>query len=138
MFKKLLSKNIDTIVPIDVSLLILRVAIGGSMLTHGWPKLMKVFSGNLSFGDPIGLGPEISLVLAAFAEAICSILVIAGLGTRLATIPLVFTMAVAVFVAHADDPFGTKEKAFMFMIVFLFLFFAGGGKYSADSWFRKK
>ncbi len=116
----------------DFSLLILRLVFGIGMITHGWPKFQKVLSGNFKFGDPIGLGPEVSLILAVFAEFICSILVIIGLGTRLATIPLMTTMSVVFFIVHADDGFGTKEKAFLFLGAFLVLFLTGPGKYSID------
>ena len=90
-------------------------------------------SGDLGFGDPIGLGPEVSLVLVAFAEAICGLLVILGLGTRWACIPLIIAMFVAAFVAHAADPFGTKEKPLLFLIIFVVLLLTGSGKYSMDS-----
>lgn len=101
-------------------------------MTHGIPKVKKIMGGDLGFGDPIGLGSEVSLVLVAFAEAICGFLVILGLGTRWASIPLIIAMAVAAFVAHATDPFGTKEKPLLFLIIFVVLLLTGSGKYSVD------
>lgn len=115
-----------------VALLIFRVAVGGMMLTHGLPKAVRVFTGEWRFSDPIGLGPELSLFLAAFAEAGCAMLIILGLWTRLASIPLIITMAVAAFIRHAPDPFSTKEKALLFLVSFLLLAFLGSGKYSLD------
>ena len=126
---KLLSRNP---ISLDLGLLILRLVLGVSMLTHGWPKVQKVFQGNLQFADPIGLGPEISLILAAFAEFVCSLFVIIGLGTRLATIPLIINMSVAFFIVHTADDFGTKEKALLFLTGFLTLFFTGPGRFAAD------
>ncbi|HEX9651564.1 MAG TPA: DoxX family protein [Cyclobacteriaceae bacterium] len=115
-----------------LALLIFRVAVGGMMLTHGIPKARRVFAGDWRFGDPIGLGSEVSLLLATFAEAGCGILIILGLWTRLASVPLVITMAVAGFIHHAPDPFSTKEKSFLYLAAFILLFFLGGGKYSLD------
>ena len=116
-----------------IAKLILRVSLGGFMLTHGWPKLSKLIStGEFKFRDPIGLGPEISLIGTISAEFVCSILVILGLKTRLATIPLMFTMLVAAFIAHADDPFSRKEKALLFFVGFLVIYLIGPGKYSLD------
>ena len=89
-------------------------------------------SGNLGFGDPIGLGSEVSLVLTAFAEAVCGLLVILGLGTRWATIPLIIAMVVAGLIHHAADPFGGKEKPLLFLLIFVVLLLTGGGKYSLD------
>lgn len=129
-----MKRNIFSKRPIatNLALLIHRIVFGGAMITHGWPKFQKALSGNFKFGDPIGLGPEASLILASFAEMICSVLVIIGLATRWATVPLMFTMSVALFIVHADDGFGTKEKALLFLGAFLVLFLTGPGKYSVD------
>ncbi len=101
-------------------------------MTHGFPKLMRILDGNLGFADPLGIGPELSLILVMFAEFICAIFVLIGLGTRIALIPLLFNMLVIVFVAHSGDPFGDKELPLFFFAAFLVLFFTGGGKYSLD------
>jgi putative oxidoreductase len=116
--------------------LILRIIGGGFMLTHGVPKLMKVINGNMEFSDPIGLGVGPSLFLTVFAEFFCALFIFLGLGTRLASIPLFITMFVAAFVAHGDDPFARKEKALMFLLVYLALFLFGGGKYSIDNFIK--
>lgn len=117
---------------LDLGLLILRLIAGGAMLTHGFPKLQMVVNGNHQFGDPIGLGPVLSLYLVTFAEFVCAILIILGLQTRLATIPLIINMAVAFFIVHAADDFGTKEMALIYLGMFLAIFFTGPGKYSVD------
>ncbi|GAB3229163.1 DoxX family protein [Algoriphagus aestuariicola] len=118
----------------DLALLILRLGAGAMMLTHGIPKIMRFFSGNeIKFADPFGLGPEISLAMAAFAEGICSILVILGFKTRLASIPIILTMLTAAFYAHWDDPFGRKELPLLFCVVFISLLLTGGGAYSLDN-----
>ena len=117
----------------NVSQLILRIAAGGMMLTHGYPKFLKVINGNFSFGDPIGLGEEVSLVLAVFAEFICSILVVLGFYTRLATVPLIFTMLVAVFLVNGSDPFSKQELGLMYAAMFTAIGLMGPGKFSIDS-----
>lgn len=114
-----------------ISLLIIRLLVSGFMLTHGIPKLIRLFSGNeIKFADPFGFGPNISLALVVFAEFFCSLLIVFGIRTRLATIPLIINMLVAAFYAHADDPFGTKEKPLVFAIVYFTLFVFGSGRYS--------
>lgn len=122
----------------DLSTLLLRLTAGGFMLTHGYPKLQRLLAGEMQFGDPLGLGPEVSLVLAVFAEFLCSILLILGLGTRFAAIPLIITMAVAAFIAHGADPFGRKELALFYMISYIVLLLIGSGKYSIDQLISKK
>ncbi len=122
----------------NFAILLLRLTAGGFMLTHGVPKLQRLLAGDLQFGDPLGLSPEVSLVLAVFAEFLCSVLVILGLGTRLAAIPLMVTMAVAGFIAHGADPFGRKELALFYLVAFIVIFLLGGGKYSVDQIISKK
>lgn len=115
----------------DIGLLILRVGFGGTMLlSHGLGKLMAFSEHSASFPDPIGVGPTASMALAVFAEAVCAALVVLGIGTRLAAVPLIVTMAVAALVIHAADPWQKKEMAILYGTVFVALFFTGGGKYS--------
>lgn len=116
----------------DLGLLVLRLASGGMMLTHGWPKLANFAERVENFRDPIGLGSELSLVLAIFAEVVCSLLLMAGLATRWALIPLLFTMFVAVFIVHAEDPWSKQELGLFYFSVFAVLMLTGPGKYSLD------
>ena len=118
---------------LDLAVLIVRVSVSLSMLTHGWPKLNRLLEGGeISFGDPLGLGPTVSLVLAVFAEVVCSVLIALGLGTRLASIPLIVTMGVAAFVVHGSDPFRGKEMAILYMVFYILLMLTGSRKYSLD------
>ena len=139
-----------------IGLLILRLGLGGYMLTHGIGKLQMIIEGRLDqFGDPIGLGPELSLIAVTGAEFLCAILVIFGAGTRFAALPIVFTMGVAAFVVHGDDPwtmmsavkafrsgasesFSSKELALVYLIGFLALAFTGAGRFSVDAFMAKK
>lgn len=123
----------------SIWLLVVRLVVAGTMLTHGLPKLSKLMEGgDIKFGDPIGLGATVSLVLAVFSEVVCSILVAVGFYTRLATIPLIITMIVAAFVIHSEDPFGKQELPILYMLVYITLLVFGGGKYSIDTMVRRK
>ena len=115
----------------NLALFILRVCLGAFMLlAHGLPKINNFPSA--SFPDPLGLGSTISMSLAIFAEAMCSLLLILGLWTRYAVIPLIFTMLVAVLIVHAGDPFGKKELGLMYLLGYIVVFLAGPGSYSVD------
>ena len=116
----------------NLGLLLLRMGFGIMMLTHGIPKLLKMLSGDFSFGDPIGVGETATLILAVLCEVFFPILVIIGFKTRLSAIPVIITMAVAAFVVHAADPFGIKEKAILYLIGFIAIALLGAGKYSVD------
>jgi len=124
---------------VNAALLILRIGIACFMLTHGWPKLMKLLAGGeIQFLDPFGLGATASFVLAIFAEVLCSFLLLLGLATRWATIPLIITMLVAIFVAHAADGFQKQELPGHYVLVYLFLLLVGPGKYSLDYFIGRK
>ncbi|WP_324719107.1 DoxX family protein [Salinimicrobium sp. HB62] len=124
---------------VDLGLAFLRIGAGALMLTHGTPKLLKLFSSEeITFADPFGLGMGITLALVVFAEFICSILVIIGLGTRVAVIPLLITMSTAAFYIHASDPFQRKELALIHLLIFAVLLITGAGKYSLDFYWLKR
>ncbi len=125
---------------ISLGLLVLRVAFGCFMLVHGVQKVMSYSDMADKFPDPIGLGSQTSLIAAIGAEVGCSVLVILGLATRLAVLPLAFTMLIALFVVHGADPWGKKELAAVFLAVYVALFLTGGGRFSIDNglWKSKK
>ncbi len=131
--KRILSTVINT-GAVNFWLLIVRVAVGALMLTHGMPKLQTLLAGgHIEFADPFHIGATASLALAIFAELFCSILLILGLATRLAMIPLIITMLVAIFYALAPLPFAKKELAVMYLLIYIGFFILGAGKYSVDN-----
>jgi len=122
-----------------IALLITRVGISALMLTHGIPKLLMLLSGApVQFPSVLGLGPEFSLALAVLAEVVGSIFLLVGFGTRLAAIPLAFTMLVAAFLIHAADPLSVKEPALHYLLVYVVLLVAGSGRYSIDYMLQRK
>ena len=117
----------------DLAKLILRVCPAIMMIYgHGWSKLKRIIAGNWEFSDPIGIGPIASLLLATFAEVVCSLAVIAGFRTRLAAIPLVITMLVAAFIRHGANPWERKELALLYGVVFVVVILLGPGRFSLD------
>lgn len=124
---------------VDLGLLIFRLGISGLMLTHGFPKLIRLFGSEpIVFRDPLGFGELTTFTLAVIAEFVCSILVILGLGTRLAVIPLILTMAVVAFIVHVPDGFSSQELPLLFLFGYILLFFTGSGKFSLDWYFLSK
>ena len=124
---------------IDFALLILRLAAGVFMLTHGVGKFEKLFSGEaITFPDPIGIGATASLALVVFSEVLCSILLIFGIATRLAAIPLIITMLVAAFIIHGNDGFGKQELPLLYTAIYMVFTFSGSGKISVDNWISNR
>ena len=115
-----------------IGLALLRIVPSIMMLTHGLPKFQKLISGNFEFGDPIGIGAAPSLFLAVIGEFICPVLIIIGFKTRWMAVPPAITMLVAGFIVHSADPFGTKEKALLYLAFFILIILLGPGKFSID------
>lgn len=124
----------------DIALLLLRITFGAAMIYgHGYGKLMRFFGEDpIKFADPFGIGIIPSLSLATFAEFFCAILIIFGAFTRWATVPLIITMAVALFYVHIADPFGRQEKALLYLVAYVSILLTGPGAYSIDAKWLKK
>ncbi len=120
-----------------LGLLLLRVSIGVMMFVgHGLPKIQDFSKEKEGFFDPFGMGNQMSLIGAIAGEVVCAALIVIGLGTRFAAIGLGFTMVVAAFMYHADDPFfakgASKEMALLYLVAAATLLFTGPGKVSLD------
>ncbi|GMG86580.1 HvfX family Cu-binding RiPP maturation protein [Biformimicrobium ophioploci] len=87
--------------------LALRLFVGPIMILAGWNKITGIENVAAWFGNPDwGLGlpmPTLMAWLAALTEFIGGIMLVIGLGVRLAAIPLMITMAVAAVAAHWDN-----------------------------------
>lgn len=119
----------------DYGLLILRVALGFSMLLlHGRGKLLNFSATVEKFPALFGLPANVNLGLAIFAEVVCSTLLIAGLFTRLAALVLAATMGSAFFFVHKSALVGehSGELAMVYLIAYVTLLFTGAGKFSVD------
>lgn len=125
-------------ITMHVVLLLLRVVWGFVMIPkHGWAKLSNFNTMKLKFMDFMGFGSTLSLGLAVFAEFFCSILLILGFFTRLATIPLLFTMII-IMQQHEWALLGKYEAVIFYFFGYLFILLLGPGKYSLDHQFIKK
>jgi putative oxidoreductase len=122
----------------EVGLLLLRAGFGlGLMLGHGWAKLSHFSESAATFPDPIGLGSQLGFTLVVFAEFFCAGAVAMGLLTRLATVPVLINMGVALLVVHAADPWKVKELAFVYLLGFLCVTLLGPGRLSLDELLRR-
>jgi len=120
-------------ISLDIASLLLRIVFGLSMaFEHGLGKLLKMLDGDFAFKEVFGLSAGISLGLAVFAEFFCSIFLVLGFATRLVLIPLIITMAVAVFDVHWNDEFSHMEKALLYLTAYISLLLIGSGKWSFD------
>ena len=117
----------------DSAILFMRIFIGAMMLTHGIGKLQNYNAIVNSFPDPLGIGSAVSFAIITFVEVGCSVLIIMGLFTRLATLPLIFGMFVATFIAFPEKSFAAGELSFVYMGIYIMLLISGGGRYAIDA-----
>jgi putative oxidoreductase len=119
-----------------VALLLGRLATGLLFLSAGWGKvhdLGKVTEFFSSLGIPF---PGFNAVLVGYSEMLCGFALVVGLLTRLAALPLVVSMAVAIFTARADDVSGLFDliglEEFTYLSVLMMLVILGPGRASLD------
>jgi putative oxidoreductase len=120
------------------AMLVLRLGSGLLIMIHfGLDKLMHFAQRAQHFADPFHIGRTTSLALVLFAELFCGAFVVLGLFTRLACIPLVIAMGVALVWAEKGQFFGGGMNAGLFLTCFIALLFAGPGSISMDRFIGK-
>src|SRR5690242_18252364 len=124
--KLLQTRSLNT----DLAALLLRLIFGGLFVRHGYTKLASYDQILPMFGDIIGIGAKLSFNLVIFAELGCGFLVLVGFLTRLSVLPVLFTMAVAFFIAHEKDAFDVKTLPFVYLLLSIVIFVLGSGKFS--------
>ena len=121
--------------------LVARVTVGWVFVTSGWGKLHdldKIVAYFTELGIPY---PQIQAPFASANELICGLLVLVGFATRLASIPLIIVMLVAIRTAQwenvdsASALLGLVEWAYI--AIFAWLAIAGPGSVSLDHWIAR-
>jgi putative oxidoreductase len=128
-----LARTTYTDTTFSISMLTLRIGAGLLMFHHGYGKFTHFAEYQPEFMNFLGLGTAISLGLVVFAELFCSVLLIIGLFTSLATIPLIITMGVVVFVAQNGEIFAKGELPALYLFVYVAIMITGPGRYSLDA-----
>lgn len=118
-------------------LLLVRVSMGWGFYLTGKGKLLNL-ERTTRFFDSLELPlPKFQAIVAGSTEMAGGLLLIAGLGTRLISVPLAFTMVVAYLTAHRDEAFAslsdfTDQAPFPFLMAALVTLAFGAGKFSVD------
>ena len=134
--KKLLSTKYSA-GAFNTAVFILRITVGALMLNHGYNKLVHFADMQPKFMNFLGLGSTVSLSMLIFAEFFCSVFLILGLFTRLACIPLIIAMGVALWKAHHFEVFGEGEEVTLYLGAYVTLLLVGPGKASLDNMMGK-
>ncbi|MFC7518536.1 DoxX family protein [Herbaspirillum sp. GCM10030257] len=116
--------------PLNAGLLFLRLT-GSFMLAyvHGWPKMANYASELAVIEDPFGLGPHISLWSALLAELVCPLFIAAGILTRLACLPIIAVLLVAMFAVHPGWSIAEGQFGWLLLIIFTAIALCGPGRW---------
>jgi len=117
-------------------LLVARLSVGWVMAEAGWGKLSDITQTIENFR---GLGipmPEIQAPMAGVSELVFGSMLLAGLLTRIASIPLMVIMTVAIITAKRGEIEVLSDLLFfgefLFIALLLVLLVRGGGFLSLD------
>jgi putative oxidoreductase len=102
---------------------------------HGLPKLLNYSAELTRIEDPFHLGAAPTLILAIFAEVVCPLLIMAGVLVRLACLPILFLLAVALLVVHPQWSLEEGQFGWLLLIVFTSVFIAGPGRLAMNARF---
>ena len=119
----------------DIALLVFRVWICTALfMKHGLEKVLHFQDMPGHFPDPIHIGARVSFYFAFFTDAVCSVLVAAGLLTRLAAFLIVINLFVVFgFMHHFNFHEDHAELVFVYLGGFVTLVLTGAGRFSVDA-----
>jgi putative oxidoreductase len=116
--------------------LLCRASLGAVFIASGWGKLQDLGKVSEFFGQ-LGIPlPGFNARLVAVTELVGGAAVLLGLGTRVASLPLAFTMAIAILTAKRGEIDGPRAllalEEFTYLAVLVWLALAGAGRASID------
>lgn len=114
-----------------LGLLFLRISAAAFLLwVHGLPKLLGYSEQLKLIEDPFHLGANVTLLLAIFAEVLCPLLIIAGVLVRLACLPILAVLLIAMLVVHPQWTLFEGQFGWLLLIIFTSILIAGPGRFT--------
>ncbi len=125
-----------------VALLLGRLSVGLLFTSTGWGKVHSIPKVT-AFFEHLGIpAPGFNAVLVGYSELVCGTLLVVGLLTRLATIPLMVSMVVAILTAKLSDLHGLFDLVgfdeFTYLCVLVIIAIIGPGAASLDRIFVRR
>ncbi|WP_397453344.1 DoxX family protein [Pseudomonas sp. NA-150] len=117
-----------------LGLLVLRISGSVFLLqVHGLPKLLNYAAELQRIEDPFHLGANLTLMLAIFAEVLCPLAIIAGVLARLACLPILTVLIIALAVVHPEWTLEQGQFGWLLLIIFTTVLIGGPGRFSLNS-----
>ncbi len=114
-----------------------RLAVGLLFLSTGWGKVHSLDKVTKFFTELKIPMPALNAVVVGYSELVCGALLVIGLCTRLATVPLIVSMVVAILTAKLADIHGLFDLVgadeFTYLCVLMMLAVIGPGQASLDA-----
>ncbi|EHK69953.1 DoxX [Pseudomonas psychrotolerans L19] len=121
-------------VRLDLGLLFLRLGGAGLLLAvHGLPKALHFRQQLGLIEDPLHLGAWPTLGFAVFAEVLCPLLIALGWATRLACLPILGLLLIALLVVHPQWSLEEGQFGWLLLVLFGTLALTGPGRYSLEA-----
>lgn len=119
---------------LDLGLLFLRLGGAGLLLAvHGLPKALHFRQQLGLIEDPLHLGAWPTLGFAVFAEVVCPLLIALGWATRLACLPILGVLLIALRVVHPQWSLEEGQFGWLLLVLFGTLALTGPGRYSLEA-----
>lgn len=143
MFHKLRGRALSILRDLDwLALLLGRLAVGLLFVSTGWGKVHNIPKVTMFFESLHIPAPGFHAVLVGWSELLCGSAIVIGLLTRLATVPLIVSMIVAILTAKLPDIHGIFDLVgadeFTYLVVLVMLAVLGPGRVAIDHAFARK
>ena len=135
---------------LDIALLILRVGFGINLFVkHGFEKIVYFNMMASNWMDPLGIGSYATFLIAFLSDAVFSLLIMLGIGTRWCCLYCFCLIFGAWDLRHHflyfNPPPGSPnhlagshgELIVVMELVLLLFIFAGPGRFSLDAWLMR-
>ena len=116
--------------------LLTRLSLGYVFIRSGWMKFINLHNTSVFFsrlGIPL---PGLNAPLVAGTEFLCGIMILLGLFTRIASLPLIFILIIAIITAKFRAVQDLSQFfcmfEYLFIVLFLWLVVKGAGALSID------
>jgi putative oxidoreductase len=120
-----------------LALLLARLSVGLLFLSTGWGKVHDIPKVTGFFEELHIPAPGVNAVVVAYSELICGSLLVVGFLTRLAAIPLIVSMIVALLTAKLKDIHGIFDLVaadeFTYLCMLIVILAVGPGAASLDN-----
>ncbi len=126
----------------SAALLVARLTVGVLFISTGWGKVHNLASVTEYFGQLHIPAPAFNATLVSWTELLGGTLLVLGLASRLAALPLMVTMTVAILTALSEkihglpDLFGQVEWTYLVILLVIVVF--GPGRASLDALLRSR